>query len=476
MATTASSGTKPRCPLARIVLLVALAACTAVPDVDDAIDAPVSANAPAQIVGPRGPLTDAQSRAVITRLTQEGKNAGVLERHIAIEGAFGDSPLTTGNRVTLLRDGTATLAAMFGAIQSARDHINLEYFTFEDVVYEGVHIVDLLSAKARAGVSVNLIYDGIGSGETPRDVFAKLTKAGVKLVEFNPVNLTAVTVDASANHRDHRKILVVDGRIGIAGGVNLSAVYTGVPPTPAGPAVRPDKRPPPAPDVWRDTDLEIEGPAVKELHLLFLATWTAQKGPPLDAASSPLAIEAKGQQVVQIIGSDPETPLPLFYAALLSAIRNAESRIWLAEGYFVPTHQALEDLIAAARRGVDVRLLLPSQSDSQDALYVGRSHYSDLLEAGVKIYEVEGATLHSKVAAIDGVWTSVGSSNFDRRSVVFNNEVDAVVLGRETAAATEAMFESDFARAKQIDPADWNNRPLAERLKEMISPVWEYWL
>jgi len=179
------------------------------------------------------------------------------------------------------------------------------------------------------------------------------------------------------------------------------------------------------------------------------------------------------------VGSSPDKEIPRFYVTLLSAIRNAEKNVWLSAAYFVPTSQEEDDLVAAAKRGIDVRLLLPSDSDSTMALAVGRSHYGSLLEAGVKIYEVQNEVLHSKTASIDGVWTAVGSSNFDPRSVVFNDEVDAVVLGSATADAFEQMFQHDLAQAKQIDLREWRRRPVGQRLLEMFeltSFLWRNWL
>jgi cardiolipin synthase len=183
--------------------------------------------------------------------------------------------------------------------------------------------------------------------------------------------------------------------------------------------------------------------------------------------------------VVRIVGSTPDKQTPRFYVTLLSAIRNAEKNVWLSAAYFVPTDQEEEDLIAAGRRGVDVRLFLPSDSDSKMALAVGRSHYGYLLEAGVKIYEAQNEVLHSKTASIDGVWTAVGSSNFDPRSVVFNDEVDAIVLGSMTANDFERVFQADLAKAKQIDRQAWRRRPLTQRLLELFeltSFLWRNWL
>lgn len=158
---------------------------------------------------------------------------------------------------------------------------------------------------------------------------------------------------------------------------------------------------------------------------------------------------------------------------MLSAIRTAEQRISLSTAYFVPTEEEVADLIAAARRGVELRLLLPGESNSELALTVGRASYRKLLEAGVKIYETRNIILHSKAAEVDGVWTIIGSSNFDHRSVIFNDEVDSVVLGRETGSQMDAMFEDDFKQATPIDLASWKDRPLSTKIKEIVYSLWQ---
>jgi cardiolipin synthase len=436
------------------------AACAAVPKVNDN-----PAPQPAQIIGARGVLTVQQSRALLDRIAPEAGAAGMLKRHTAIEEAVAETPLVAGNATRLLIDGQETFAAMFAAIHAAKVSINLEYYIAEDVASGGEQLGDLLLAKRRDGVAVNMLYDSFGSNATPKEFFQRLRDGGVQVAEFNPFN------PITFNFRDHRKILVVDGVRAIVGGINLSTTYQ----SSAGSGGAGGK----SAAYWRDTDLEIDGPAAGELQKLFLKHWQEQKGPPLDPALYLPVIRPQGSEVVRIIGSTPDEKMPRFYVTLLSAIRNAEKNVWLSAAYFVPTDQEEEDLIAAARRGVDVRLLLPSDSDSKMALAVGRSHYGYLLEAGAKIYEVQNEVLHSKTASIDGVWTAVGSSNFDPRSVVFNDEVDAIVLGSATADDFERMFQKDLARARMIDRETWRRRPLSQRLLELFeltSFLWRNWL
>jgi cardiolipin synthase A/B len=356
---------------------------------------------------------------------------------------------------------------MFAAIRSAKHQVNLEYYITEDVVSDRERLSDLLIARRRAGVAVNVIYDSFGSMPTDHAFFDRLKSAGVKLLDFNPVVPIAARNGYAPNKRDHRKILVVDGSLAIVGGINLATSYESG-------RMSGSKQTSARPEYWRDTDLEIDGPAVGHLQRLFVDTWKKQKGPPLDESGMFPTAAAKGPELLlRVVGSTPDAAIPHYYATFLSAVRSAERTVWATTAYFVPTPEELSELTAAARRGVDVRLLVPGQSDSDFALAVGQSHYSKLLEAGVRIYEMHGEVLHSKTAVIAGVWSVVGSSNIDHRSVLFNDEVDVVVLGRETADQLSALFEADLKNAREIDLETWSNRPFPDRLHEAIARIWK---
>ena len=418
-------------------------------------------------MGGRGPLTPRQSQALLARLSRDPGDAGLLERHLAIEQAVAESPLVTGNRTRILRDGPEAFRAIFAAIRAAKQHINLEFFILEDVECDGSHLGDLLVAKLAAGVAVNVIYDSYGSSDTPAAFFDRLKRAGARVTEFNPINPLDVKARYSINDRDHRKILVTDGAAAIIGGINLSTTYQSNPLGKSGvPAGQSAKR-------TRDTDLQIEGPVVAQVQKLFFDHWAQQKGPEYIAANYFPVVPPRGTETVRIVGSSPDYAVPRFYVTLLSAMRSAEKSISISAAYFVPTHQEMEALTEAARRGVVVRLLLPDQSDSGRAIDAGHSRYSDLLEAGVKIYETHDLVLHSKTAVIDGVWTAIGSSNFDQRSVLFNDEVDAIVLGSATAQAMEAIFTGNLVDARPIDLAAWEKRPFPQRLREFLSRTWQ---
>ena len=426
-----------------------------------------------QMLGAQGFLSPAQSRAVLERLAQRAPDSDAFQRHLAVEEAIVGSPLTTGNRVRLLRDGPATYTAMLAAIEGARDHIHMETYIFDDDEV-GQRFAAALIARQRAGVQVNLIRDSVGTLFTPTALFAHMQDSGIRVLEFNPVNPLALRKGWEVNQRDHRKLLIVDGKTAFLGGINISGVYS---------SGSFKSQPKPQKDAkgaaalgWRDTDLQLQGPVVAELQKLFLAAWAEQKGAPLEVRDWFPEPQAVGRDVVRAIGSSPQDPFSLIYATLLSAIDSAESRIQITNAYFVPDPQLLAALEGAAARGVDVQLILPSETDSWLVFHAGRASYGRLLRAGVKIYERRARVLHSKTALVDGVWATVGSTNLDWRSFLHNHELNAVVLGSEFGAQVQAMFEADLAQSDAISLEAWKRRPLDLRIKEGFARLWEYWL
>ena len=372
------------------------------------------------------------------------------------------------------------------------------YILDDDVV--GQTFAQALIEKQKSGVQVNLIRDSAGTFSTPSQFFQRLKDIGVNVLEFNPVNPLAARKTWALNQRDHRKLLIIDGRVAFLGGINISSVYSGgsfgssskgiskrsapFPPPQAGDAARgvemlaqadtegADKEA----IEWRDTDLQLRGPVVAEFQKLFLETWEKQHGRPLAEKAYYPQLEVVGTQVVRAIGSAPDDPFSLIYVTLISAINNAEASIYLTNAYFAPDPQLLSALKAAARRGVDVKLILPSQTDSWLVFHAGRRYYARLLRAGVKIYQRRGVILHSKTVLIDGVWATVGSTNLDWRSFLHNQEVNAVVLGPEFGAQIKAMFDKDLAASEEITRERWGRRGLGLRIKELFARTWEYWL
>ena len=390
-----------------------------------------------------------------------------LQAQREIQQAIDRTPPVTGNRVDLLRDGAQAFPAMFAALRHARDNINLEFYTFDDVRSDGLTLGDVLVDRLRHGVAVSIIYDAYGSNATPRPFIERLAQAGAIMTAFNPNPLARGKLD-SPNDRDHRKLIVVDGRIGFMGGINFDHVYE----NPAWSSTAADDL---DKAYRRDMSVRITGPVVADLQRVFFNTWKQQNGPPVASRDWFPTLTPTDDETVRILASEPDDGQPLYYVWLLRALHAARRSISLSTGYFVPTHQEREELARAARRGVLVRLVLPGRSDSADSIAAGRAAYGDLLAAGVKIYEVQNAVLHSKFIIIDGVWMAIGSSNFDRRSAVFNNEIDAIVIGSRVAEG-DAMFNQDIAMSKEVDLATWRARPVGERLHEWRARLWEFLL
>jgi cardiolipin synthase len=362
---------------------------------------------------------------------------------------------------------------MLAAIAAARNHINLETYILDDDAI-GRQFALALLAKQAQGVQVNLIHDSAGTIGTPKAFFDRLTAQGVQVLEFNPLNPLQSRTDWELNQRDHRKLLIVDGRTAFLGGINISSVYSG------GSFGQPARRgAPPASDAtlaWRDTDLQLHGPVVAEFQKLFVQAWQTQHGPPLKPLDYFPALQREGDQVVRAIGSSPDEPYSLIYATLLSAIGSAETSIRLTNAYFVPDPQLLTALEAAVARGVDVQLILPGRTDSWLVFHAGRSHYARLLAAGVKIYERRGVILHSKTVLIDGVWATVGSTNLDWRSFLHNHEVNAVLLGADFGRQLQALIDRDLAQSDAVVAAAWSRRPIGLHLQEWFARLWAYWL
>jgi len=444
----------------------ALPGCASLPRMEDVFQRLSPTPEPPEIIGPHGQLSPKLSTAIMERLKRQTGPTDILERHIALVETVSGSPLVAGNKVTLLIDGPATYAAMIKAIGSAKDHINLETFIFEDDEV-GRRFADLLLQKQSEGVQVNLIYDSLGCFNTPAAFFQRLREGGVQALEFNPLN--PLTVGVAFTHRDHRKILIVDGSVAFTGGVNISRVYSSSSLSVGHPEGN-------IQEAWRDTHIQIEGPAVAEFQKLFLDTWAREKGPELSKRNYFPTLKREGNDLVEVIGSTPGQENRTTYLMYVSAFIYAQNFIHLTNAYFVPDEQTVEALTDAAKRGVDVKIILPGTSDQSLAFYAGRSHYSHLLKSGVKLYERRESMLHAKTAVIDGVWSTVGSTNMDLWSFLRNDEVNAIILGGDFADKMEAMFQSDLENSHQILFEQWEKRPLSSRLKESFGRLFSHWL
>ena len=454
-----------------------------------------------KLEGTHGSLSNAQSKAILAKLKKDGEDTNIFDRHLALESEIVGSPLIVGNKVDLLIDGPSTYSAMIQAIESAKDHINMETYIIEDDEI-GQKFAALFIQKQQSGVQVNLIYDSVGSSNTSKEFFQKLIDAGVNVLEYNPINPLDTRKDWDVNQRDHRKLLIVDGEIAFLGGINISSVYSSG--SFGGGASGKQKSKPKKVEVvvsnsnlgtasansaaqvgavseldgipWRDTHMQMSGPVVAEFQKLFFETWAAQKGQAFAQKNYFPALTSQGNEIVRAIGSTPDEPYSQIYSTLISAINSAETQVFLTNAYFVPDPQLLASLKEAVARGADVRLLLPEKTDSAMVFYASRSFYDELLSAGVKIYERQGAMLHAKTALIDGVWSTIGSTNLDWRSFVNNQEINAVMLSQDFGAKMQVVFEKDLASSKLVTLEAWRARSITARLKEKAARLWARFL
>ena len=263
--------------------------------------------------------------------------------------------------------------------------------------------------------------------------------------------------------------MIVDGRIAFTGGVNISSVYSK---SPYGIADEVTGRR----EGWRDTHVQIEGPVVAQVQKLFIETWVDQNGPALAPRDYFPPLERKGNELVKVIGSTPGEMGRLTYVMYVSAIRKSANFAHMTMAYFVPDRQTRDALTKAAQRGVDVKLILPGRSDSNLTFYAGRSYYKELLESGVRIYERQAAILHAKTAVIDGVWSTVGSTNFDLWSFMRNNEINAIILGADFANEMKDLFKRDLTQSKEITLEQWSRRPIWNHVKELVARLVSHWL
>ncbi len=356
----------------------------------------------------------------------------------------------------LLRDGREAFPAMLEAIAQARRQVLLEMYWFaSDAV--GQRFAQELGRALERGVEVAIIYDSVGSIGADREMFTELEARGAKVLEFNPVAPWRRRFRLSFNRlsrRDHRKILVVDGSVGFTGGINLALQWAPLEEEGGG--------------GWRDDMVRIAGPAVNGLSHCFHRVWRRHGLPAIQHlhADPPPAVEGQRLLPVRILGERYFRHRHEIATDYASRVYAAKSRVFIANSYFIPDGWVRRALVRAARRGVDVRVIVPAHSDVEVVKFAGRAQYEKLLREGVRIYEWQEGMFHAKTAVIDGYWSTTGTFNFDYMSLRYNLEVNASVLDAEVGAKVEASFRRDLEGCREIDLEDVVARSLSDRLVE----------
>lgn len=356
----------------------------------------------------------------------------------------------SGNKIRILRDGKETYPAMLEAIAGAKRFINLEtYIIASDRT--GWRFAKALAEKAKSGVEVNFMFDAIGGWEVSPEFLAFLQESKIRVVEFHPI--APWRPKWGWHNRDHRKILVIDGEIGFTGGINLSDDYAPYEEGGGG---------------WRDTHCRVEGPLVRELNRLFFDIWRRGGGPPLDGKKHLFEIHSTEGQLGCVLDNEAFRNRRKIRRAYLQALRKATKTIRITNAYFIPDHGILGEIKKARKRGVEVEVMVPGESDVRVVWYASRALYHRLLSWGVKLYELQKTMLHAKTAVIDGLWSTIGSCNIDHRSFRNNLEANVLVLDEAFGKSMDEMFAEDKKSCTEIVLADFEKRPFWRKIVEQV--------
>lgn len=391
-------------------------------------------------------LTNAELEPVLAKYNIQKKLAAAgappvqprTESMLRLGDTVASTPASAGNHATLLINATRTYRAMIEAIDAATDHIHVEFYIIQPDE-AGKRLRDRLARRAAEGIKVRVLVDGVGSYSLPNDFWDTLTDLGGEAHVFNPVSIFRGRFRRRRDRvdfRNHRKIIICDGQVGFTGGINVGREYLGLDPEMGR---------------WRDTHIQINGPAVLSLQTAFAEDWFAACNEVIDDARYfPDPIECEPDEVIQIIDSGPDrtwSPVAQMFAHAMSL---SQDRIWLTSPYFVPSQIIESTLVTAALRGVDVRLLLPGKADQLIVNLAAKSYYRRLIEAGVRIFEYERGFIHAKTMLVDEWVSTVGSTNMDMRSFHLNFELNAFIFGPRFAGEMAEEFLADLQETKEV--------------------------
>lgn len=368
-----------------------------------------------------------------------------------------NTPFFVKNRIKVLTNGEETFDNMIEKIENAWHHIHLQSFIIRDDEIGNI-IKNLLIKKVSEGVEVRLIYDSVGCWRLSKKYIKDLKNAGVEVYPFFPLILPVIRREL--NYRNHRKILIIDGNVGFVGGLNIGDEYLGKDPKIG---------------FWRDTHLMIEGEAVYSLQNIFLTDWDFVSNKIIDDPLYYPRISIKGEQILQIAASGPDSNWMSIYHSYFTMIATAEKRIWITTPYLVPEESIMMGLKTAALSGIDVRIIIPSKADHLMVYWASRANVEELLEAGVRIYKYEKGFVHSKILLVDGIGGSVGTANLDIRSLEINFEINAFIYDKIVVNKLEIDFKQDLNDSEEILLEEYRKRSLRTKFMEsfgrLVSPL-----
>jgi cardiolipin synthase A/B len=377
------------------------------------------------------------------------RDVAFLQTMHALTGAA----LSDGNRVDLLRNGARIFPSMLSAIKAARKTINLEFYIYWDGEI-GRTFAEALAERARAGVRVRVILDAVGSATMSQSLIDFLARNGIDLEWYHPLRWYTLS---RANHRTHRKLLVVDGQVGFSGGVGIADEWLG------------DAD---AKNHWRDTVARVEGPVVTQMQFAFMDNWVKSRGELLTGLDYFPQLEPRGNRTAQVIKSSPSEGSSTVKLLYIISIVSARKSIYISNAYFVPDRDTVRALEGAVRRGVDVRVIVPGEyTDVPIVRHASRLMYDQLLRRGIRIFEYQPTMMHAKTMVVDGIWSTIGSSNFDDRSFRLNDEVNVNVYDEGIASQMEAMFMEDLGHSCEVNLKRWFRRSWFEKVKESFAGV-----
>lgn len=359
--------------------------------------------------------------------------------------------INTKSNIKVLKNGEETFPDIFKAMRKAESYIHIEYYMFKsDMLGRGM--MDIMMEKARQGVEVRFLYDAAGSMKLARRDIMRMKQAGVDIVPFSPLKYGFF--NQKLNFRNHRKIVIIDGKTGFVGGLNVGKEYISRDPYIG---------------FWRDTHLRLEGEIVQTLHAIFMLDWEYVSNEVLidqEEYNTPVPVEGGGIYQIVATGPDMKESMSDLYYEMISS---AQKSIWIATPYFVPNESIRTALKAAATKGVEVRVMVPEKNDSFLTQYASRSYFPELLLEGIEVYSYQKGFMHQKVMIIDGDLASVGTANMDMRSFQLNFEVNVFFTDAEAIRTLEAHFEEDMQESEKLSPVGFYKRGVADRTKESFA-------